>query len=323
MTGFASRRGAAGRYSWTWDLRSVNGRGLDLRLRLPDWIEGLESAVRTRLQKAMHRGQRAAQSQGLFPRPGLPRPRSTPKGSPPVLRLVARTEAEAAATDLGLRPSSAAEILGLSRCLLDAPSHEEDGQRRAQKGARGRSGAAHRGFHRDARVRRARRWARRPSAGISTRSPGCTRPRRRRPPSAARGPATCCRAQIERLMEATDARGARTPRAGACPHRGEIGRHRGTRPLAAMSMPRGRFSRRGVRKAAKLDFLVQEFNPRGQNTLCSKSGSRALTAVGLDPQGRHRSDARADPERGIELVGHVGAVFSSFSRLPRGRENRR
>ena len=56
MTGFAAQRGQAGDWSWSWDLRSVNGRGLDLRLRLPDWIEGLEPALRGLLQKAVARG---------------------------------------------------------------------------------------------------------------------------------------------------------------------------------------------------------------------------------------------------------------------------
>ena len=41
MTGFATAKGAALGASWAWDLRSVNGKGLDLRLRVPDWIDGL------------------------------------------------------------------------------------------------------------------------------------------------------------------------------------------------------------------------------------------------------------------------------------------
>jgi uncharacterized protein (TIGR00255 family) len=56
MTGFAARRGAGMGHAWAWDLRSVNGKGLDLRLRLPDWIDGLELAVRAELQKAIPRG---------------------------------------------------------------------------------------------------------------------------------------------------------------------------------------------------------------------------------------------------------------------------
>ena len=41
MTGFASRSGELDGLRWGWELRGVNGKGLELRLRLPDWIEGL------------------------------------------------------------------------------------------------------------------------------------------------------------------------------------------------------------------------------------------------------------------------------------------
>ncbi|WP_102107210.1 YicC/YloC family endoribonuclease [Oceaniglobus roseus] len=56
MTGFAAATGAFQDWSWTWDLRSVNGRGLELRLRVPEWIEGLETALRPALQSAIARG---------------------------------------------------------------------------------------------------------------------------------------------------------------------------------------------------------------------------------------------------------------------------
>lgn len=56
MTGFASREGNLRPWTWSWDLRSVNGRGLDVRMRLPDWIDGLEAAVRAALQKSVVRG---------------------------------------------------------------------------------------------------------------------------------------------------------------------------------------------------------------------------------------------------------------------------
>lgn len=46
MTAFATRQGHAEAASWTWDLRSVNGRGLDVKARLPDGIDGLEAHVR-------------------------------------------------------------------------------------------------------------------------------------------------------------------------------------------------------------------------------------------------------------------------------------
>ena len=56
MTGFAARRGAAEGYDWLWDIRSVNGKGLDLRLRLPDGVEGLEQAARARVSAGLGRG---------------------------------------------------------------------------------------------------------------------------------------------------------------------------------------------------------------------------------------------------------------------------
>ena len=56
MTGFASRTGATPGWSWAWELRAVNARGHDLRLRLPDWVEGLESAVRAAFKPVVARG---------------------------------------------------------------------------------------------------------------------------------------------------------------------------------------------------------------------------------------------------------------------------
>lgn len=46
MTGFARLDGRSGRHQWAWELRSVNGKGLDLRLRLPPGFERLEVEVR-------------------------------------------------------------------------------------------------------------------------------------------------------------------------------------------------------------------------------------------------------------------------------------
>ncbi len=56
MTAFASRRGSHRGLDWDWDLRGVNGRGLEIRLRLPEGIEGLEPAVRAALSARLSRG---------------------------------------------------------------------------------------------------------------------------------------------------------------------------------------------------------------------------------------------------------------------------
>lgn len=56
MTAFASRRGERGSLAWDWDLRSVNGRSLELRPRLPDGIDGLEPALRAAVGARVARG---------------------------------------------------------------------------------------------------------------------------------------------------------------------------------------------------------------------------------------------------------------------------
>lgn len=56
MTGFARREGSSGRYRWAWELRSVNGKGLDLRLRLPPGTENIEADVRRLAGEMFSRG---------------------------------------------------------------------------------------------------------------------------------------------------------------------------------------------------------------------------------------------------------------------------
>ena len=56
MTGFARLDGQIGRYQWAWELRSVNGKGLDVRLRLPAGFERLEPDVRRIMAVHFSRG---------------------------------------------------------------------------------------------------------------------------------------------------------------------------------------------------------------------------------------------------------------------------
>src|SRR5579863_2011827 len=56
MTGFARAEGSAAGLAWVWELRSVNGRGLDLRLRLPPGWDALEPTLREAAGKALKRG---------------------------------------------------------------------------------------------------------------------------------------------------------------------------------------------------------------------------------------------------------------------------
>ena len=56
MTGFARADGVHGDTSWSWEARSVNSRGLELRLRLPSGFEALEIRVRGLAQEKLARG---------------------------------------------------------------------------------------------------------------------------------------------------------------------------------------------------------------------------------------------------------------------------
>lgn len=56
MTGFARTQGQFEETSWVWELRSVNGKGLDLRLRIPSGFEALEVKSRKLLTTYFTRG---------------------------------------------------------------------------------------------------------------------------------------------------------------------------------------------------------------------------------------------------------------------------
>jgi uncharacterized protein (TIGR00255 family) len=56
MTGFARADGEADGISWVWELKSVNSRSLDLRLRLPPGFDALEAPLRAALTQRCRRG---------------------------------------------------------------------------------------------------------------------------------------------------------------------------------------------------------------------------------------------------------------------------
>ncbi|HEY4136714.1 MAG TPA: YicC/YloC family endoribonuclease [Alphaproteobacteria bacterium] len=56
MTGFARAAGQIDEIGWQWEVKSVNGRGLDLRIRLAPGSEGLEVATRAALAEKFSRG---------------------------------------------------------------------------------------------------------------------------------------------------------------------------------------------------------------------------------------------------------------------------
>jgi uncharacterized protein (TIGR00255 family) len=56
MTGFARGHGLAGAYAWSWELKSVNAKGFDLRLRLPPGWDAVEVAARKAASEKLSRG---------------------------------------------------------------------------------------------------------------------------------------------------------------------------------------------------------------------------------------------------------------------------
>lgn len=113
MTGFAARRRQGAGASWLWEVRTVNGKGLDLRLRLPDWIDGLEPLVRADLSRALARGNvsltlkvaRDPAAEGAF--------RVNPAALEGALAALREVEAAAQRAELDLRPATAADVLSL------------------------------------------------------------------------------------------------------------------------------------------------------------------------------------------------------------------
>jgi uncharacterized protein (TIGR00255 family) len=56
MTGFARAQGVSGPYAWAWELKSVNAKGFDLRLRLPQGWDAVDAPVRAKAAEALARG---------------------------------------------------------------------------------------------------------------------------------------------------------------------------------------------------------------------------------------------------------------------------
>jgi uncharacterized protein (TIGR00255 family) len=56
MTGFARSHGTSGPYSFEWELKSVNAKGFDLRMRMPPGFDEIETAARKRATEVLSRG---------------------------------------------------------------------------------------------------------------------------------------------------------------------------------------------------------------------------------------------------------------------------
>ena len=125
MTGFAARKGQGAGYSWGWDLRSVNGKGLDLRLRVPDWIDGLEVALRGELAKALQRGNVSLSLRVAREGEGAEAQRVNLPALNAVLLALALVEDTAMAQGVTLAQATAADVLAV-RGVLDVAAGDVD-----------------------------------------------------------------------------------------------------------------------------------------------------------------------------------------------------
>ncbi|MFC4171896.1 YicC/YloC family endoribonuclease [Microvirga sp. GCM10011540] len=57
MTGFAREAGITGSYQWAWEIKTVNGRGLEIRVRTPSGLDAVGEDARGQIMKALTRGQ--------------------------------------------------------------------------------------------------------------------------------------------------------------------------------------------------------------------------------------------------------------------------
>ncbi|WP_127103775.1 YicC/YloC family endoribonuclease [Pararhodobacter zhoushanensis] len=280
MTGFAAQTGdiatETGIYACQWDLRSVNGRGLDLRFRVPDWLDGLEAALRKRLGNRLNRGNVSLTLKLTRSDSGASM-RVNAAALDAAVALVIAAETQAERQGLRLAPITAADLLAIKGVVDSGPEQVDPAPLvaalveragplidafEAARAAEGAALAAILGGQVAAisdltEQARAAVEARRPDqvSGLKaalarlTEAAPTLEPGRLEQELALIAVKTDVTEELDRLAAHVDA----------------------AKALLASDQPVGR----------KLDFLMQEFN-REANTLCSKAQSAELTRIGLD-----------------------------------------
>jgi uncharacterized protein (TIGR00255 family) len=275
MTGFARADGSAETCTWGWEAKSVNGKGLDVRLRLPRGFDALEAAARDRVAKRFKRGNIALNLDITWTRP-LSQMRINDEVLDQVLAAVDKVQA--ARPDA--RPPSVDGILGLKGVMEQIDFEPTPDEREALEGdllaglevaldqlADGREAEGQRlgGVLHDqlAEIETLSEQA----GDLAATQPDAIRERLVQ--------------QIEQLtLDASAIDPARLAQEAAlimtkADVREELDRLSAhiaaARDLLGEAEPVGR----------RLDFLCQEFN-REANTLCSKSSDTELTRIGLD-----------------------------------------
>jgi uncharacterized protein (TIGR00255 family) len=274
MTGFARAEGAGDSYRWTWEIRSVNGKGLDIRLRLAPGFEHLEAAVREKLSENLSRGSVQATLTAQR-QPGGERIRINEALLDEIMATMVRI-----AKRLELPPPPLDRVLSV-RGVVDASDGEFDEAGRDQLAARvlaDLDGAI-------AALIAARRGEGKAIVGVlRTRLDEIERLVRSAEEAPARTPEAIRSRLAEQIAMLLDAAPTLDPdrlhqEAVLLANKADI-REEIDRLQAHITAARGLLAQNGP-VGRRLDFLAQEFN-REVNTRCAKANDRSLTAIGLE-----------------------------------------
>jgi uncharacterized protein (TIGR00255 family) len=270
MTGFARVQGIAGTYAWAWELKSVNSKGLDLKLRLPPGWDAIEPSVRAKAGEALSRG-------AVFANLTLTREGVAPvaRVNEPVLAAVQDLTGKVAAA-----PPTLDGILALKGVIEVIEAEESEEERRAAEGA------VIAGFSETLRGLAQMRRHEGEALGkvLGTRLSEIAALTARAEAAPGRRPEAIKARLAEQIATLLDASNRLDPDrlhqeavllATKADIREELDRLTAhvaqARKLIAEGGPIGR----------KLDFLAQEFN-RESNTLCAKANDVELTNIGLE-----------------------------------------
>ncbi len=274
MTGFSRVEGAEDGYSWAWELRSVNARSLDIRLRIPTGMDRLEAGFRKTVAEKINRGNVSASLTVTRP----PRKQDISVNSE-ILDQVLALSGELSNSE-NVSPPSVDGLL-MVRGVLEVQEEEETAEQQEKldravseafgqatselvenRIAEGERLAVTINGHLD-EIERCVQEA----AGIAAAQPAAIAKRMREQVRA-------LAAEVPALTEERLAQEVAllAVKADIREELDRLGAHvEGARELLSGGSPVGR----------KLDFLCQEFN-REANTVCSKSSDLDLTRVGLD-----------------------------------------
>lgn len=271
MTGFARADGHVDGIAWVWELRSVNGRTLELRFRLPHGWDSHEAAWRVMAGKVLKRGNVTASL--TIKRPSETRLELDPVALEQVLRI---------ATDLhrripGSPPPSAEALLSLPGVLRQAQADQQEEKSVAADDVQAGFAAALAALV-ASRQAEGERLAAVLDGQLAEVAGLCA--------DAAEQAAGQPAAQRARMLDNLQnlLREPNLPEERIAQEIAMLASRSDVREeldrLSSHIAAAHDLMREAANIGRKLDFLVQEFN-REANTLCSKSASVGLTATGL------------------------------------------